>query len=246
MLNSNIMTSFYIKMFIVFSLISCKKNNSKVEKDIIVNNNRKEEAIPNAIKKVDSIEKGYLFVDISDIYHNGGNLLISKEDGQALIIFKDKSVTIGKDTFDIIEDEVKYNESIKIESFFPEYGLFILRAIKDDNGVYKVIINESEALINGKIYGKVLKFKTTEQYVLDAYPNPTKSNPLRASPNERSEIIVGFESHSYISVEVKGDWLKIKDDKECYSGEHPSEENIIGWVRWKKEEEIILDVRHIC
>jgi hypothetical protein len=34
--------------------------------------------------------------------------------------------------------------------------------------------------------------------------------------------------------------------KDCYSGEAPSEKDIVGWVRWKKDGVIILDIRHAC
>ena len=111
---------------------------------------------------------------------------------------------------------------------------------------YEVLINNEKYFINGKKYKDLILFKTEEQFVLDAYPNLTEKTPLRATPNDSAEIIKGYAELSYVSVEIKGDWLKIKDDKDCYSGPFPSKTDIIGWVKWRENGRIILDIRHRC
>lgn len=229
------MNSLFIKLLIILSIIGCA-NKSKTNDDNT-----------SLVKiKVDDNEEGYLFVSISDIYYHNKELSIVDEDNVPIFVFSGKTVSIGNEKFDIIEQESSYNKSIAVVSYFPENDLFILKAIKLKNGNFKVTINDKQWLIDGNKYKDILTFKTPEKYVLDGYPNPTKDNPLRGAPNESSDIIANYEDYTYLSVEIKGDWLKIKDDKDCYSGEKPSETDIVGWIRWKKNGVIIIDIRHIC
>lgn len=223
-------------LIIVISLVSCK------EKPVSVNENYGQ--INNKLK-TEIQSKGFLFIDISRIYHQGGELVIKRK-GESEISFRNKEISINGSTFDIINDESKYKKYLSVNSFFPEYGIFILKCETYKNGSYDVKIGNSLAKINFDKYSSYLTFKTPEQFVMEGYPNPTENNPLRTEPSQDSKIIHDFLEFTYISVEVKGDWLKIRDDKDCYSGEKPSEKDIIGWVRWRKDGKLILDVRHIC
>jgi len=232
-----------IRIFIVLSIISCKDSKQKnLTNRFIIEQDGNVDIVE--AKHTSRQEQGYLFIDISKIYHYGGQFLITDELGNALILFKDKNVTIGQNTYDILKEEQKYSQSIVVESYFPEYGLFIMKATKVEEGVYEAYYNGEKVIINES--GNHLKFKITENYILESYPNPSETNPLRSAPDDNSEIVKGFENHTYVSLEIMGDWLKIIDDKDCYLGERPLESDIIGWVRWKKEGKLILDIRHIC
>ena len=236
------MNNFLINILILFTLFSCKDNKNSEVKDA-----PHVEVAEKVIQtKKESIKDGFLFIDISNIYHNGGQVIILNQDKKPTIYIKDKLVSIDNGNFDIIEEEHLYKEKIKVESLFPEYGLFIIKSKSASEGFYEIQINNKNYFINSNEYENLVSFKSDEQYILDAYPSPTKESPLRVSPDENSEIISNYENYTYTSVEIKGDWLKIKDDKDCYSGEASSEKDIIGWVRWKKDGEIIISINHIC
>lgn len=193
-----------------------------------------------------TIEEGYLFVDFTSIYYKGNEFTIFNEQNLPIMSFKNKDVIIGNKTYDIINEEHLYRNLVNVIAYYPENGLFILKASKLEDGNYEVNINDSKGTINASKYNDLLTFKTAEKYVLDGYPNPTKENPLRVEPDDTSSIVTNYEENTYISIEVKGDWLKVKDDKNCYPGEKPSEKDIVGWLRWKKDGKIIIDIRHIC
>ncbi|MBQ0738621.1 hypothetical protein ACFSJT_00020 [Aquimarina celericrescens] len=193
-----------------------------------------------------SNNKGYLFIEISKIYHNQGEFSIQGEDNTSMFYFVNKNVTINGKTYDIINDEHLYKNFIEVESYFPEYGIFIIKAEKLQDGNYAAVINGNKAKIDGVKHKAILNFKTPEQYVLDGYPNPSKDNPVRVSPNESSDILPNYGDHTYKSLEINGEWLKVKDDKDCYSGEEPSKKDIMGWIRWMKNGEVIIDIRHSC
>ena len=223
------MSSLFIKILVFISLFNCS-NQGNFEKKTTNQ----------------EVKKGFLFVEISEIYFRGKKLDILDKNKKVKITFKDKYVVLNCKNFEIINQEYLYRDSIQVESFDPDYSLFILESISEKNGFYEVKINDEIHFIDSKKYKDLLSFKTQKQYVLDSYPHPDKINPLRVSPNENAEIVEDFTNHLYLSVEIKGDWLKVKDDKECYIGPYPSKTDIIGWVRWRKDGKIILDIRHIC
>ena len=224
---------------ILFSIIGCKKGANKS-----INKDTPQNQITKKIVVNEEIKEGFLFINISKIYHNGGRLTVLKQDKESVIEIKDQSISINNKTFDIIDEEHLYRDSLRVESFDPEYSLFILESYPASKGFYEVKINNKTHLIDSEKYKDFLTFKTIEQYVLDAYPNPIEKKPLRLEPSEESKIVANFSKFTYISIEIKGDWLKIKDDEHCYPGEEPSKQDIIGWVRWRNKGVIILDIRH--
>lgn len=223
------MSSLFIKILVFISLFNC--NNKSYD-------NR------NSINK--GVEKGFLFVKISKIYHTGGELEILDRNKKVKFSFKNKKVFLDSKNFEIMNEEHLYRGFIKVESFYPEYSLFILESTSEKNGFYQVKINGEIHFIDSKKYQDLLSFKTQKEYVLDSYPHPDNINPLRVTPHENAQIVEDFTNYVYLSVEIKGDWLKVKDDKECYIGTESSKEDIIGWVRWRKDGKIILDIRHNC
>ncbi|WP_431167671.1 hypothetical protein [Tenacibaculum halocynthiae] len=238
----------YFLLLVLTMFFSCKNavvnKNKKTEKEVSVKTSTTE-----LYKKKESelkIKEGFLFVDIKKIYFYGGKIALLNDKKDTLIYFKDTKAVFKNEEYDIIEDEVSYNDNIKVKSFDPEYGLFILKCFGLKDGFYEIQINDKKGYINKEDHRNFLKFKGIEKFILDSYPVPNKENPIRLNPNETAEIIKNFDNFSYISVEIKGDWLKVKDDKECYPGEEPSKKDIIGWVRWRKEGKIILKFAHSC
>jgi len=232
----------YILPFILFCFFSCKKQDSEFNNKIEIANIKKEAKVSSFDLKY---QTGYLFVNINYIYRNGTKFSILDKEGKDIIVFNNRKVYLNQKAYEIIEDEGIYSHYINVESYFPEYGLFIIKATKKRN-CYEVEVNNSIAIIDNHRFSNLLTFKSVEKYVLEGYPNPSKKNPLRFEPFEDSDIIPNFLDFTYLSLEIKGDWLKVKDDKDCYIGEEPSEKDIIGWIRWRKDGKIIIDIRHIC
>lgn len=228
----------YFYITLLTFLYSCNLSKKEVPK------RNKIDSISSNLSNKNS-EIGYLFIDISKIYYHNKNFEISSINKEMSLFFNGKKIKINDKSYDIIEDFNEYNEFIKSEAFFPEYDLFIVKCIKKSNGYY-ITINSKEFFIDNEKYNDLLTFKTQEKYMLDAYPVPSIKNPIREKPDSNAKIIDDYNEFTFISVEIKGDWLKIKDDKECYSGENPSKKDIIGWIRWRDKGEIIIKIAHIC
>jgi len=241
---------------IILAFFSCKGNEANKDSALEFESTKdtiiaiEEEKIKSL--EIDTImeepEEGFLFIDIGDIYYQGKELAILGKEQDTIAFFKGNNVYIEGNVYDIIEQEHLYKEKIAVKSYDPEYGLFILKCNGlDNNGSYKVLVNGSENFIKKSLSSEILDYKGYERYVIEGRPYlfRNKKTPLRMLPNEDAEIIEGYENFLYVPLEIKGDWLKVKDDKDCYVDE-PSEKDIIGWVRWRKDGEIIIDIRHLC
>src|SRR5690606_12554126 len=190
--------------------------------------------------------KGFLYVNINKLLNEQKRLVILDKQKDTLAFFKDKNVFFNSKEYDIIDDEHLYKGKLNINTFFPEYGLFILDCKGSNDGYYQVVVNDIDCYIRISGNESLLKFKTPEEYIMESYPYLYKNSktPLRKEPVDNSEIIKGYDNYLYVPVEIKGDWLKVRDDKDCYIGEEPSSKDIIGWVRWRKNGEILIEVRH--
>jgi len=190
--------------------------------------------------------QGFVFIDLSKIYHHKGSVLIVGENKDTIVYTENKSMFINRTSYETIEEEYKYKKHLNIELFNAEYGFFILKCFGITDGFYRVEINGKVGLISLETYKEYLKFKDLKQYVIETYPIPTQQNPLRKETNDNSEIVNDFDKWTFIPVEIDGDWLKVIDNKDCYKGAAPSSNDIIGWIRWKKDGEFILKVAHGC
>jgi len=190
--------------------------------------------------------KGFVFVDISKAYHSSGHISILDLKKDTILTIENKSVSINGKNYETIEEEYLYRKLFDIEVLEAEYGFFILKCYGETDGFYKVGINSSIGLVPNNATNSLTVFKDLEKYIMETHPIPTKQNPLRQKPNENSEIVKAFEKWTYLSVEIVGDWLKVTDNKDCYSGASPSTVDIVGWIRWRKDGKFILKVAHSC
>lgn len=189
---------------------------------------------------------GFLYINISKIYHDKGKVTIISIDKDTIVQVVDKTIELGNKKYETIDEEYQYRKLITTESFDPEYGLFILRCIGFTDGIYEVEINNEIGLVDKKYFNEFIQFKNLERYVLETHPIPSEDNPVRLEPNENSKQMEGFEELTFIPEKIVGDWIKVKDNKECYKGVKPSEVDMVGWIRWRKDGVFILRVAHVC
>jgi len=240
--------NFIVLSVFAFIVLGCNEQKSKdIQKKEAISN-KSEIAVKADEDVVDDKQDGFLYVNIKELYNSQKRLALLNEQKDTLAFFKGKNVSFNNDKYDIINEEHLYKKNLKVNTYYPEYGLFILDCDGSENGYYEVKVNNIDCYI--KIAGNqdLLKFKTPEKHLMESYPYlyGNKNTPLRKEPSDKSEIIEGYSNHLYIPVEIKGDWLKVRDDKDCYIGEEPSKDDIVGWVRWRKDGEIIIDIRHSC
>lgn len=192
-------------------------------------------------------EVGFLFINISRIYSREITFALLNKEKDTLISFMNEKTYFENNVYETMDEDGFYKRKLDVTALDPEYGLFILKSFGLNNdGYYAVEVNKDTAYVHKEDHKDVLEFKSPEKYVMGGYPHPTKENPLRMSPEDSAKIISGFEKNTYIPIKIEGDWLKVKDNKVCFPGPDPLKEVLIGWIRWRKDGEVILDVRYLC
>jgi len=184
---------------------------------------------------------GFAYIKLNEIYFRGGEIRIFKGSEEFIRILN-KHFIINGVGFEIKEELSP--DLIKCESFDPEYGIFIVRVLSEKNDKLTVEINGSECLISSEYYNYI-ELKTDEEHILQSYPVLGSNTPLREQPNDTAQTVQYFEEYSYVPIRIDGDWLYVRDDKDCPLRDSQSKV-IEGWVRWRKDGKIIIRVAQLC
>ncbi len=197
-------------------------------------------------EKLENSPVGFVFIDISRINNQERAISILGQNRDTILHLQNQIISINGIEYKVYEEEHLYKKLVNAEVFEPEYGLFILKCYEITDKFYKVELNEKITLVSNSLINKSIQFKGLEQYIMESYPVPTQQNPLRTNPDESAGVVDNFDKWTYLPIEIDGDWIKIIDDKDCYSGEAPSQVDIKGWIRWRKDGKFILKVAHTC
>ncbi|TKG88258.1 hypothetical protein EYV94_27370 [Puteibacter caeruleilacunae] len=189
---------------------------------------------------------GFVFIDFSRITNQEEAVSVLDQNGDTILYLQNRVISLHGIDYAVYDEEHLYKKLVDAEVFEPEYGFFILRCYEITDQFYKVELNEKVALVSKDVTSKSIQFKNVEKYIMESYPMPTQQNPIRVSPDEDADEVNDFDKWTYLPVEIDGDWVKVVDDKDCYSGEAPSSIDIKGWIRWRKDGKFILKVAHTC
>lgn len=211
-------------------------NESKVNinKDKIENNEQKATSIKNTIGLITLNDKYPSFNEKKD---KNDFIRFYNEDGSLWYEF----------TFYYDDSDEKFeykNDNFRAFSFHPDYSLISLRCVEEDKNRYEVVVNEEIGL---KKYVKKndenLKLESWENHILKTFSIDIKKaeNKVFETPDGK-ELKPDFEQiDRFEAVEIKDDWLKVK-----WEIPNKKEEFESGWVRWKKDDIILIDWFYIA
>lgn len=142
------------------------------------------------------------------------------------------------------------NEPICPRYFSPSTDYFglIFDCIDSTKEFYKVMLDRKNNTIGYiKKEENAFRFETYEDFVNGyirslGFDINRLTNPVRKEPNDKSDILddpiikkYNFWNMSISNTEMKGDWLKVKLDKEKF-----------GWVRWRKGKKFQIKMYFTC
>jgi len=180
--------------------------------------------------------KGFVRVDLDNIYLNSDSLDIYNEDHSIHSRIRGKMLYVDGKQFNLMEDRKDtIRNYIKSYSFDPDYRVFILESADSLDGFFKVEMNGGYKLVPAK--NRNVKFETLEEFVLSSMPNLRESTPLRTAPEESASIVQNFEDYYYLSIRIEGDWLYLECDVEF--NECPKNADK-GWVKWRDETGVLI------
>ena len=155
--------------------------------------------------------------------------------------------------YDDSDGEFDYpNDDFIPFAFHVDYFRLALRCVSKDNGRYEVIVNEETGLRKYvKADDPVLKLETWEEHILKTVAvdfNQAK-NPVLKAPQGRVKKVAlpgsGAPFHTVHTVEVKGEWLKVKWDTSHGTGSQVPRYDY-GWIRWKKGNKLLVEFLLSC
>lgn len=145
----------------------------------------------------------------------------------------------------------------------PDYGIMHFVSIEKTEKAYKVLINYSQVKFLPK--KKEYQFQSWEQYITTSYGirrltseegdvHPS-AEALRKLPQDDSDTLSipnGYEM--FCPMEVKGDWVIVKYDcfynleenkfegQPCQDYIEKCKNPLIGWLRWRKGNKLLIDI----
>ncbi len=185
------------------------------------------------------IENTIGLIVLSDNYEKGDFVKLYNEDGSLwhkLTHYYDDS-----------DGKFEYaNENFLPFAFHPDYFVLALKCVRKKVDRYEVIVNEETNLKKYvKANDKVLKFETWENHIpqLFAVGFDEKENPILETPQGQGRNLVKTDK-TFHPVEVKGEWLKVKWDIAAETEKKEEQQNS-GWLRWKKDGKLIVELFYI-
>lgn len=137
----------------------------------------------------------------------------------------------------------KYKTSLprlSIRAFYTDESVVVFDAVKVNN-IYKVFINGSWKIIK---QSKGVEYQDWVSYMKRVYIKTNKTHPLYKESNVKSTVISDNVEYSYKVLEVKGDWINVECSKECEGC--PDNKVLRGWIKWKDNNIIIIDLFYAC
>ena len=132
-------------------------------------------------------------------------------------------------------------------AYHSDYDLLVFRCVQRKDGFFQVIVNESTRstkLLPDSL--AMFKFYTWEQHILSDVAfitfnhadNPVRSGPYESSARFDSQSVT-FGDHFYQPMAIRGKWLQVR-----WEGEGKSWNE--GWVKWKDNDIIIVDLYYFA
>jgi hypothetical protein len=179
---------------------------------------------------------------------------------QKFEIYNDSLLSNKIASWDMYEDESKINICSKF--FKPDYGIMHFVCIAKSEKAYKVLVNFSDVKYLPKT--KKYEFKTWDEYISQSYGirrllnengDVSKKYTLRIKPEDNSDTLAipnGLEL--FCPMKIEGDWIKVRydcfynEENNSYEGEpchnyiNKCKNPLTGWLRWRKENHLLIDI----
>ena len=181
-----------------------------------------------------SIKNTKGLIVLSDQYGKNDFIRFYNDDGSLWYEFSFYYEQIGDRTF-------PENENFRAFAFHRDYFVLALKCVGEDKNRYEVVVNEDTGLKKFvKKSDATLKFQTLDEHITKAFAIKFDrvKNPLLEAPNGKVRNVDLSPELTFHPVEVRGEWLKVRWD----SSKDPKEQVLSGWVRWRDNDQILVEL----
>lgn len=190
---------------------------------------------------------GVVIIKVSVI--NTGVFQILNENGSVFMTMdfdKDKLEVGGRSATLSSQNETMLSEQFGLcaRQFYPEYGIAHFDCLAVDDEYYIVTFGDGPGKTKKIAKDKnKFEFRTWSDYILKSKiafePGQDK---ILTSPSGRDELKINTRI-SLLPLKVDGDWVQVKCDIDC--SECPAQD-IIGWMRWRENDRLLINLGVIC
>lgn len=216
-----------------FLFVSCQNKTEKSDSKPSVKNTKSTE--------VRKSKESIVVISLSEfLYENKTDeIQILNEDGTIHSTLKGGKYSFNNSDLNLMEiDESTYENPIHSIIFYPEYLAWYVLAKK--RGIKFGVKSKSGDKF---IENSNIQFYSINSFLKKFPIGLTTQSPLRKERSESSNEIEDYLNYDYRVIEANDDWIKVKLNPDTPPGEKSYKELGLtreGWVRWKRENEILI------
>lgn len=130
-----------------------------------------------------------------------------------------------------------------IRAFYPDYGIAIFDADSTPGERVTVYLKKQPKYINVKEVKDIAKFQSWNVFLKDVFVKVSGKSMVYADTVTLKKIPQA-ENYSYSVKKIAGDWIWVECLKTCE--ECPKGKKLAGWIRWKKNDVLLIDFYYFC
>ena len=155
--------------------------------------------------------------------------------GIGLVKAESDIITIKSQNLNKSLNEYTYTPKYIVPVFFkPDYNIFYIVCLDNQKEYYKVLSANGEEYLVSKARIKFISWEEFLKSTTGISNLDWSENPLRKEPFEKSKIITLKDTNATFNViRVKKDWIEIQSDNNT---------NQKGWIQWKKENRLLIEI----
>lgn len=176
---------------------------------------------------------------------NNGTFIIHNLDSSRSILFDmvNMQVAVGEtiaDAYNLNESSLSGMYGIYSRIFLPEYSLVHFEVIEMKDGIWVINspLNQGHVLADSE---SCFEYYNWSDYLKNLYLNFDSIN-IYDEPDGSFNLFTNSWRNVFRGTEVRGDWVYIVCDSTCM----PCQEKNGGWIRWRKNNEILLTLGVDC
>jgi hypothetical protein len=240
----------YCIVVLAFTMVSCNSNPKQTEyqektfeKDALVIGNPERSGDKNFSNTIISTP-GVLKLNADSLYGPGPELLIYNPDGSVF-----GKIMQGKSPdFEPVMQLKNKKKDIKIRAYYPDFYIIHF----DCNGI---ITGKYEILVNGNLkyitpQEGVTLYYDWDEYLPTCLIQTNEHNPMRSKPSPTSEKIIvdDYTLTGFEILEVNHEWIKVICGDGCAPCliDNENRDDIIGWIRWRNGNTLLLELFYSC
>ncbi|MEI8278164.1 MAG: hypothetical protein WCG87_00290 [Bacteroidota bacterium] len=126
--------------------------------------------------------------------------------------------------------------------YYPDKNILILDCVETADKYYKVLVNNRVVLILRNVAGEQVSYMPWQVYLKGMILKLDKNTSLYTDSTSHT-LIAENNTNTYTIKRVKGEWCYVECNTAC--NECPAK-GMSGWVRWRKGNKLLIDIRFGC